>query len=326
MTPQNAKSMGFVRTVRGDCDPATLGYCQCHDHLFIAKGKSFEVNPALYMDDEAASLAELLLYKSAGGSALVDAQPTGAGGMPAELLRISERSGVNVVASTGFHKLIFYPEGHWIFKTDAGTLEEYYIADLTEGLATDADAGIPACRISAKAGVVKCALDSFGLDEDYKRLFKAAAKAAKKTGAPMLIHTEDGAHAKELVEYIGSFGIAPERMLVCHTERSVLRFEEKLEIAKTGVYLQCDTIARFKYHSDEDEARFFLRLCEAGYEDRILMGLDTTRRRLKSYGGETGLDYILKVFLPLLRESGFKEEQIHKFCVENPASALAFSI
>lgn len=314
-----------MRTVTGDCDPSTLGHCQCHEHLLIAKGKSFEINPALYMDDESASADELLLYKSAGGNTLVDAQPTGAGGMPKQLRNISELSGIKVIASTGFHKLIFYPDNHWILSADADTLEQYFTADISEGLAVDADFGLPGERCNAKAGIIKCALDSFGLDETYKRIFKAAAMAAKKTGAPMMIHTEDGAHTLELIYYLASFGIQPKRMLICHTERSVTDIKAKLEIAKTGVYLECDTIARGKYHSDVDEALFLQRLCEAGYAERILLGLDTTRARLKSYGGKTGLDYILKSFLPLLEESGFTKKQLEQFCIQNPASALIFN-
>jgi len=325
MRQQNINETGMVRTVTGDCSPEALCHCQCHEHVLIAKGKPFEINPALYMDDEAASLAELLLYKSAGGGALVDAEPAGAGGMPRELMHISEQSGIRIVASTGFHKLVFYPAAHWITSSDADTLAQCFIADLTEGLATDADTGFPKDRCSARAGVIKCALDRHGLDAVYKRLFKAAAQAALKTGAPLLVHTEDGARALSLISYISDFGIPPGRMMICHTERSVRSFEEKLEIAKTGVYLECDTIARQKYHSDEDEVLFIQHLCDAGYEDRILLGLDTTRQRLKSYGGETGLDYILKIFLPLLRKSGFNREQLDKFCSANPAAALAFS-
>lgn len=62
--------MRRIRTVTGDFPTETLGHCQCHEHLFIAKGKSYEVNPALWMDDKDASLNELNIYKGAGGSSL----------------------------------------------------------------------------------------------------------------------------------------------------------------------------------------------------------------------------------------------------------------
>lgn len=321
-----SRHMGIIRTVTGDCAPQDVGYCQCHEHLFIAKGKSFDVNPALWMDDEEASLAEVLLYKAAGGKAIVDAQPVGAGSMPQALIRVSEKSGVKIVASTGFHKLIFYSEDHFILHADEKVLQQYFIADLEQGMAVDADVDKPKKRCCAKAGIIKCALDKDGLDYAYTRLFKAAAGAALATGAPMLIHTEDGVYALELINYLKSLGLPSNRIILCHIERSVEPIEEKLKIVKTGVYIECDTIARFKYHSDEDGALFIKRLCDEGFENRILLGLDTTRQRMKSYGGITGLDYILTNYIPLLERTGVTKAQLHKFCNSNPGDALTINL
>lgn len=318
--------MKFARTVTGDISTDLLGHCQCHEHLFIAKGQSFTVNEALWMDDEELSLREALLYKNAGGQTIVDAQPTGAGSMPNALRRLAEKSGINIVASTGFHKRLFYAPEHWLFEESEEHLADYFTADLTQGLAVDADGGRPRERCSAKAGIIKCAIDEHGLKNGYEKLFCAAAIAQQRTGAPMMIHTEDGLNALELIAFLLGKGVKAESIIICHAERSMTRMHEKLEIAKTGVYFQCDTIARFKYHSDEEEACFLWRLCEDGYEERILLGLDTTRQRLKSYGGQTGLDYILARFLPLLLEYGITRHQVEKMCTNNPAAALAFKL
>jgi len=315
--------MRFIRTVTGDCAPWELGHCQCHEHLFIEKGKSFDINPALWMDDEEASTAEALLYKYAGGGALVDAQPAGAGSMPEALRRVSKRTQVKIIASTGFHKRVFYPENHWLFTLDERALIERFAADVALGIAVDAEGGTRRCGV--KAGVVKCALDETGLCGASMRLFRAAAGAAVQTGAPILVHTEDGAHAVELTRFMADLGVPAHRLILCHVERSLWPTEQKLEVARTGAYLECDTIARVHCHSDADGARFLKLLCDEGYEDSILLGLDTTRRRMKSYGAQTGLDYILSDYLPLLRKTGLSDLQIHKFCVENPARALAFS-
>lgn len=312
----------MIRTVLRDIVPDALGRCQCHEHLFIAKGKSFTINPALWMDDEAASSAEAAAYARAGGGAFVDAQPVGCGAMPEALARLSKNARVHVIASTGFHKQMFYEDGHWIKEASAQELARWFVADLAVGMAIDADNAPPSTRCAAKAGIIKCAIDERGV-KPYETLFRAAAAAHETTGAPLLIHTEDGSHAVELIDLLRALGVAPRHILVCHTERSVTDFGEKLAIAQTGVYLQCDTIARFKYHSDEDEALFLKRMCEEGFEDRILLGLDTTRQRLSSYGGATGLDYILTQFYPLLQKTGVTARQIEKMCRTNPAAALS---
>ena len=56
----------FIRTVTGDISPLELGYCQCHEHLLLAKGKSYTIDPSLCMDDEKKSADELLSYYAAG--------------------------------------------------------------------------------------------------------------------------------------------------------------------------------------------------------------------------------------------------------------------
>ncbi|MBP3940918.1 MAG: phosphotriesterase, partial [Christensenellaceae bacterium] len=72
----------IIRTVRGDILASEIGHTQCHEHIWLRKGPSFAVNPALLIDDEEKSLAELLDYKKAGGSAIVDAQPINCGRCP----------------------------------------------------------------------------------------------------------------------------------------------------------------------------------------------------------------------------------------------------
>jgi phosphotriesterase-related protein len=53
------------------------------------------------------------------------------------------------------------------------------------------------------------------------------------------------------------------------------------------------------------------------------MSLDTTRARLRSYGGIPGLPYIIESFIPLLRRRGITEKQINLFFKENPAGIFS---
>ena len=78
----------------GPISPEELGFTQCHEHLLLSKGESYRQNPALWMDDVESSIKEAKVYRERGGSALVEAQPVG-------------RTGVNIVASTGYHKRLF---------------------------------------------------------------------------------------------------------------------------------------------------------------------------------------------------------------------------
>ena len=106
--------MKEIITVTGRIAPEELGFCQCHEHIAMSKGISYQINPALCIDDMEKSLEEAKRFHLAGGQSFIEAQPCGANRMALELRSLSEDSGVHIIASTGFHKLCFYPKEHWI--------------------------------------------------------------------------------------------------------------------------------------------------------------------------------------------------------------------
>lgn len=315
-----------IQTVRGRIHPEQLGYCQCHEHLFIARGKSFAINPALLMDELDKSVYELERYKKLGGCSIVDAQPVGCGRMAPHLLEASLRTGVNIIASTGFHKAIFYPEKHWIFNKDVDYFTELYTNELREGMYIGGDNEAPDKTIPAKCGIIKTALDVCGITGNYEKLFAAAADASMITGIPIICHIEKGSNPFELIEYMIHRSIPMNKLILCHLDRTECNPEYHMEIAKAGVYLEYDTIGRFKYHSDDMELKLIYGMTEKGFAGQILMGLDTTRERLKSYGGAIGLDYLLTTFIPLMKSYGFDDETINRLAIDNPAQALECQI
>jgi phosphotriesterase-related protein len=321
-----------IRTVNGDIKPEDLGYCQCHEHLFIKKGISGEKVPSLIMEDLSKTSQELKLYYGCGGRAVVDAQPVGCGRMAKELKAASEQSGVHIIASTGFHKLDFYRKEHFVYRMEEDLLVKLFCTELTEGMYTDHVNGeeVPSEKGPARAGIIKTASDGrdIRLLEDnlpvYKKLFAAAGKAAKNTGAPVMTHLEMGRGADSQLEVLTAQGITPDRIIMSHLDRVINEGlkDYQLEVAKSGVYLQFDTIGRFKYHDDASEAELISWLCEKGFDKKILIGLDTTNERLKSYGGSLGLDYILVNFKEQLKKYGIGDELFHQFTVLNPMQAL----
>jgi phosphotriesterase-related protein len=290
--------------------------------LFIADGRSAELVPSLRLDDFDSTCAELELYKRHGGVSIADAQPVGCGRMADMQLKASEKTGVNILASTGFHKLVFYPDGHWLKTIDSDELAELFIDEINNGMYIDCDISKPSRRVSARAGIMKTASDLEGPAGDYERIFSAAAEASVQTGAPILSHTEMGKGALEQIRLFTDHKVPTESIIICHLDRVLTDMSYLMEVASTGVYLELDTIGRYKYHSDEDEARFISKLVENGYEDRILLGLDTTRERMKSYGGPIGLDYMFEIFFPLLESYGIGRGFISKFTISNPAKAF----
>lgn len=314
--------MKEIQTVLGNIAGESLGFCQCHEHLCLEKGHSFQCHSALCIDQPDKTLLELLDYAKGGGCAVVDAQPVGCGRNAQVLQTLSRESGVHIIASTGFHKLCFYQEGHWIFQKSAQELADLYTAELTVGMSPLCDTCQPAPTADLpKAGQIKTALDVCGLTNGYETVFAAAAIAAKNTNAPVMIHVEQGADPMALLAFFLEEGLSPSQLIFCHMDRAVADFATHLAICKAGCYLEYDTVGRFKYHSDDHELDLIAGLLDAGYGGQLLMSLDVTNQRLLHYGGEIGLTYIQKTFAPQMEARNMPLQQIF---VENPKQAFSF--
>ena len=319
--------MRTVTTVSGDISPDDLGFCQSHEHVCITRGRSAEINPDLLIDDETKSAEELRVYFSKGGRAIVDAQPIGCGRDARFLENVSRVSGVHIVASTGFHRMIFYPDDHWIWGAPEDALAQIFISELTDGMYVNCDEAPPREKTTARAGQIKTALDTKAaqeLDAQYKKLFRAAAQAAKTTGRALMAHIERGSNPIALAEFLQTEGVPPAKIIFCHMDRAADDLGIHREICSMGIFLEYDTICRPKYHDDGREAEITASMTSAGFEDNILMGLDTTRARLRAYGGAPGLNYILEEFIPFLETRGVTQGQVRKFFVDNPARAFAW--
>lgn len=310
--------MSYIQTITGRIPSEKITFCHCHEHLMLRKGRSFEINPVLCIDDYDKSLLELRSFRSAGGTTIIDAQPIGCGRMEKELLKLSENSDVQILASTGFHKMIFYPEEHWIFRYSCEKLTELFLHELQTGMYTDSDFSEPRRHIDAKASLIKCALDVPGFNGQYEKLFTAAAAAAKEANVPLMVHIEQGSYPLALADFLDKKQVPLDKVIFCHMDRACQDLSVHKELCSQGIYLEYDTIGRPKYHSDEKEADIFTDLIQSGYENQLLFSLDTTRERLKAYNpAGVGLTYIMHSFLPLLKLHGISDEQIKKISCGN---------
>jgi len=310
--------MTKIMTVTGPISPKELGFCQPHEHLMISQGVSATVNPALCIDDIGRSAAEAAQFRAMGGNTIIDAQPGGCNRVAEALVQISCDTGVNIVASTGVHKHIFYPKDHWIFTQEQDVLRDVFIHELTVGMYTNIDVTLSREYIPSCAGIIKIAYDLEGLTPVYDKCFKAAAEAARECDVPMMIHIEQGSGAGRLLDTLISWGVNPRKVMFCHMDREIMPLSFYVPFLEKGIALEFDTIGRFKYHSDEDEAVLIKGLIDMGYEDQILCSLDTTRERLKAYNPSgVGLCHLFTSFFPLLKAYGVADRQIRKISHDN---------
>jgi len=313
----------FVRTVGGDIDPLELGFTHCHDHLLVYPMEDVKIPERIILDDYNKTEEEIFKFKNRGGNTILDAQPFGAGRNACLLRKLWEKTDVKIVASTGLHKLWFYPHDAWSLSTSSFEISDLFVSEIEDGM-YEYDFYHPFKRRSSiKAGVIKIATDRDGLTQYYTKVFDAAIDAYKKTHAPILTHTELSYGGYEQAKYLIDNGVSNDSIIISHMDR-VIDIDNNIKIFELGVFMEYDTIARYKYHSDDDEVSLIKAMIENGFFSQILLGMDSTKERFKAYGSRVGLDYIMGYFIPKLKSAGVNNEEIEKIMVSNPARALSF--
>lgn len=98
----------MIATVLGLVADLPEGAVDAHGHLWIDRVDGADPTRTFVLDDEHGILGELAGFSSAGGAAVIDCQPPRTGRNLGRLAAISRRSGVAIIASTGFHLRQYY--------------------------------------------------------------------------------------------------------------------------------------------------------------------------------------------------------------------------
>lgn len=304
-------------TVLGPQPPEALGITDAHDHLFLRS----PALPGEEIDDLEGVAAEVSEAHRTGITTIVEMTPIGCGRRPHLLRALSAATGVHVIAATGYHRDAHYPAGHWVYEADVETLRARIVTDIAVGM-HPADWDDPSVSLDpAKAGVVKAGASYHRISRAEERRLTAAAQAAAETGAPVLVHTEIGTCAAEVVERIQDEGVPPERVIIAHLDRNP-DLELHLDVAARGVFLEYDTIGRIKYRPDSNLLALIEEMAARGRADRLLLGLDLGRRSyFRAFDGGPGMAYLMTAFVPrLTRRVG--DAVVRQILIDNPAEAF----
>lgn len=308
------KSIPVIRTVRGDIPADELGVCYGHEHV-LGSPPPHLAEPDFIMDSEAAAVRELGRFRKAGGRALVEMSTPDYRRDAGGLRRIAERTGVHIICATGFNK----------DKFSAPLVEPHSVDELANQFIQEVTTGIDGTGI--RAGVIKAASTLNEVSRNAEKVFRAAAQAHLRTGAPISTHTEAGTMGLEQIQLLQAEGVDPHHVVIGHMDRR-LEWEYHVHLAQTGAYLSFDQIGKEKYYPDRQRAAFILQLVEQGFGKQILLAGDMARRSYwPSYGatGGPGLTHILLRFMPWLREQGLSEQAATDLLIHNPARAFSMN-
>ena len=305
-----------IRTVLGDFPYTSLHIVDAHTHTWIdpVDGAGL-TSPILNQYDTICQ--ELKRFRSSGGDSLLDSQPGGCGRNANRMIQLSEESGVNIIACTGFHLAKYYAPDHWLFSASHEDASEYFIKELTSAMdETDQKSR------KAVAGFIKIALED-DWDAVPKNALLGAVTAAHETGALVEVHTEKGALAEKVVAFFDENGVILNQLVVCHIDKRA-DFALHSMLAHSGVLLEYDTFYRPKYKPEENLWPLILKMVENGLDDHIALATDMAEismYRTKSNG--PGMEAFASEIKGRLESIGCSDVSIRRMLGENIARRLA---
>lgn len=251
---------------------------------------------------------EIERARAVGVTALVECSPEGVGRRVDILKAVSEATGFPLIVPTGIYREPWVPQ--WAQQADEDRLYEWMLGELQDQVG---NTGVQAAWIKLSAG-------DDGLTACETKILRAAARAARETGAVIGSHTRLGRVVNDQLNVIEQLGYTPERFIWIHAQ---LDPAMNLEIAARGAWIEFDGIG------DPAQDSFWIErvqtMLDAGYADRVLLSHDRGWYDPAQPGGGTPrpFTYLCEQFLPKLRQSGVDEETIRRLTVVNPFNAFS---
>lgn len=313
--------MSFIRTVLGDVAPEKLGPCYAHEHLIIEASYATEHEPDFLINNLEKAFLELRALRAVGVRALVDSMPCACGRNIRKLANLAAETAMHVLAPTGIHLAKYYPPVHWSNTASVDHLVDLFVADIEEGIDFHDYSDETIRRSSHKAGLIKvAALTEW--DVRTKNIFVAAAQAQKKTGAPILTHTENGQLALEQAQFLIDQGADPQHIVLSHLDRNQDSNYHR-EVLRTGVTIEYDSHFRAK-DPDNNPTLKLLRELLPEFPHQIVLGMDAARRSYwTSYGGSPGLPWLYTTFRDEIMKT-IPEQIVDFVFLTTPARVYAF--
>lgn len=281
------------------------GITYAHEHIPIDRSEVIEDEDAL-LDSQQLVIQELKeLYKK-GVRNIVEATCRGIGRDVAYAQKVATETGINIVQATGWYQSAFLPIE--VYQLSVTQLAEMMIKDITIGIK----------NTDIKAGVIgEIATTKNRWTEQEEKVFNAAVIASKETHTPIMTHTSIGTLGHEQVEFFQKKHANLSKIIIGHVDLTG-NPNYVLEMLKTGINVEIDTIGKNNYMSDAKRVDIIKAAQDAGFTDQIVMSMDITRKsHLKANGG-IGYAYLLDSFIPELKAGGVTEGFINKMLVENP--------
>ena len=320
--------MATVETVNGRIDVDELGLTLIHEHFFSSDEAITAQWPHVRERDREHELAVETAEAVIGHGVRTVVEPTAMllGRDALASKRLADETGLQIVLCTGIYTYDHLPQ----FLINRS---EDYIADL---FVHDIEQGIQGTDI--KAAFVKCAADEPGVNERVEKVHRAAARAAVRTGVPVMAHSRPAsATGPRQVEILLEEGLPADRIQIAHTgDTDDLDYIESL--LDKGVWIGMDRYGIDLFLPTAKRNATLLELLRRGYVERMFIsqdfdipianGLDwyppELIEQLQAAGAATdwSMTFLFETVIPALKDGGMTDAQLETMMVENPKSWL----
>jgi phosphotriesterase-related protein len=174
---------------------------------------------------------------------------------------------VNIVCPTGIYKSLVPPAFR---EMTIPQLADFFVMELTKGIDGSA----------IRAGFIKIASTEKGATEIDTKIHRAAAIAAKATGATIGLHSPFAATTNAVAEVLTGEGFRLERFVWGHAQPSSMN--DHAAMAARGATIQFDAISARNdpfFNGPTDDASMLDRienLVKAGHGDQVLLSTDAS--------------------------------------------------
>jgi phosphotriesterase-related protein len=280
-------------SVTGKQPVEDLGITDAHNHLWIS---NLGIPGVPVLDQEESILQDLRQFSDAGGKSQMDCQPAFTGRDAIKLRHLSTLTGVNIVACTGFHLSMYYADHDAVWGLSDHQAAEFFLSEIHQGLVESRHLANPVFP-----GFIKIALLET-LDKSPRHLIDAAVHTSRTSEVGIVVHTEKGAAAVEVMRYISDQGISPSKIMICHIDKRP-DLELHRDLASSGCYLEYDTFFRPKYHPERNVWYLIQEMVEAGLGNKIVLATDMADSQLwASLGRGPGLAGLTREIKPKLED------------------------
>ncbi len=312
----------MIKTVLGEIDKSISGNILIHEHIRCVSNDMLAAFGEKWLNSEklenyAVKILKLL-KETYNVVTFVDGTPIDLGRDAGLLKRVSEKSGVNIVASTGFY---YYPS-MLTCRRSAETLAEIFLYECENGLdGTD-----------IKPGALKCAVDGI-LTKDAEKRLEALSIVQSKTGLPLYLHcSHNDDIAKNVMDIFERNNVNPSKTVFGHASRRV-NADYLKTILNEGYYISID---QSWPGSEEKIAAEVYKLCEMGYAKQLLFSHDQLLYNdFAASSNNTGLDFpesahlerfsfLYELLVSQFKSVGISKENCENFLKNNPGELLDY--